>query len=119
MKIRIKETGAIEELYIADRGTGCEYTQALVEDDDCITYNHALEMYETDEESYKWWENMLEKIEHAEDVKAKYAYYFGREEVYRVLSEAYYCNHIDLEDQPDFEIAVLEEEFGPLPDNEE
>lgn len=119
MRIYITDTGAVEELYIADRETGCEYTQALVEDDDCITYNHALDMYETDSESYEWWENMLEQIEHAEDLKAKYAYYFGRDEVYRILNEAYSGNHVDLEDQPEFEIATLQEEFGPLPDNEE
>lgn len=119
MQVYIKDTGAIEELTICNRQTGCEYTSNLIEDDHCIKYDHEREMYVTDEESYKWWENMIEQLEHAEDVKEKYAEDFGREEVYRVLCEAYDCNHVDLEDQPEFEIAALEEEFGPLPDDEE
>ncbi|WP_321822946.1 hypothetical protein [Pyramidobacter piscolens] len=112
MKIKIRGTGEIKELKIRDRRTGCEYTATLVEDDDCITYNRALEVYETDQASYDWWDSMLEQIEHAEDIKELYIERYGADAVEETLAQ--YDTPTDLEDQPAAMIAALEDAFGSL-----
>lgn len=117
MKIRIKETGEIKELEIRDRREGYEYTHALIEYDDCITYNRALEVYETDQESYEWWDDMIDKLEHAEDVKQEYIEEYGEDAVAKALAQ--YDTPTDLEDQPVATITALEDAFGLLDPEED
>lgn len=117
MKIRIKETGEVKDLTIIDRKTGCEWTADLVGDDDCITYNRALEVYETDQESYEWWDDMIDQLEHAEDVKQEYIEEYGEDAVAETLAQ--YNTPTDLEDQPAATITALEDAFGPLDPEED
>lgn len=112
MKIRIKETGEIKELEIRDRHTGCEYTAAMLEEDECVTYNHALEIYETDKDSYEWWDSMIDQLKHAEDVKQEYIEKYGADAVYDALAQ--YDLSTDLEGQPAVLVWALENAFGPL-----
>lgn len=117
MKIRIKETGEVKDLTIIDRKTGCEWTADLVGDDDCITYNRDREIYETDQASYDWWNNMIDKLEHAEDVKQKYIEKYGADAVEDALAQ--YDTPTDLEDQPSATISALEDSFGSLDPEED
>lgn len=110
MKVFIKETQEVKELSIVDEN-GIDWTGDFINVSvrDEFSFNDDEGYYETDLESYEWWERIIEEHQKLNDRIHELKEEHGYDAVYEVIKDAY---EVDLEDQPASVHAALDEVFG-------
>lgn len=77
MKIKIKETGKIESLKIISEETGIEWTNDFIGNygaltDGQFTWNNEEDIYETDQVTYDWWFDIIERYTEADAIMTEF-----------------------------------------------
>jgi len=105
MKIRILETGEIEELSLIDPKSGVDWIRDLMGNHDAVPLiDEKTDEYCMDQENFDWWDNLITSYQVADNR------YHGLKqsldgEAYNRLVEEYETIDVDLEDFP----TVLDE----------
>lgn len=123
MKIRIKETNQIKELHLFDTGPSrADWIKDFIGNtgalnDGQFSYDDELESYACDNETFDWWEKVVDAHQRLELRKYELTWgngwIGGSEHLTHAIYDAENC---DLEDQPAAVNALLDAVFGE--DNE-
>jgi len=114
MKIRIVEKSASETLSIIDPRSGCDYitdfignTGALA--DGQFTYDEDQDAYICDQDTFDWWERVVNDNQELEDRIYDLVNEYGSEALYGVINDA---GNFELEDHAASINQALDDAFG-------
>lgn len=114
MNIVIKETNARESLEIIDPRTGVNWIQDFIGNagalsDGQFEWDDELDAYVCDQETFDWWQKVVEENQELENRIFELEDKHGREAVYAVITDA---GSNDLEDHARYVNQALDEAFG-------